>query len=287
MAKPYDSVTKQLIEEYPQDWLNPIEFPFGDVEALDADLSTIVAEADKLIKVNSAQPYIAHIEMQASYKPDMANRFLMYNAVVDYKTGLPVRTAVILLRPEADGRVMREPLRKQFEGEMPYYTFHFRVVRLWEMPVETFLEGGLGVLPFAPLCRVSQNDLPNVIRRMEERIKAESSDRAKMLAATYILMGVRYDQALTDSLFRGVMDMEESVTYQAILQKGEARGEVRGEARGERKALLLVGKKRLGQPSAATIAKIESVSSPERLEALLLRVEEVESWSELLANDNP
>src|SRR5438132_13996940 len=37
---------------------------------------------------------------------------------------------------------------------------------------------------------------------------------------TYILMGLRYEQALVNQLLEGVVAMEESVTYQAILARG-------------------------------------------------------------------
>jgi len=43
--------------------------------------------------------------------------------------------------------------------------------------------------------------------------------------ATYVLMGLRYDLALAGELLKGVLAMEESVTYQEIIRKGEARGE--------------------------------------------------------------
>ena len=40
-------------------------------------------------------------------------------------------------------------------------------------------------------------------------------------------MGLRYDEALADKLLEGVRAMEDSVTYQAIIRKGEAKGGTR------------------------------------------------------------
>lgn len=85
--------------------------------------------------------------------------------------------------------------------------------------------------------------------------------------------------------------MRESVTYQAILEEGEAIGEARGqaigeargEARGEMKMLLLWGSKRLGEPDANTLATLQSITQVEVLERLGIRLLEVESWGELLA----
>jgi len=73
--------------------------------------------------------------------------------------------------------------------------------------------------------------------------------------------------------------LRQSATYQKIFADGRAEG----RAEGERQALMLLGRKRFGEPDAATIAALEKVTSRERLEALLLRVTEVESWEELLA----
>jgi len=38
--------------------------------------------------------------------------------------------------------------------------------------------------------------------------------------ATYVLMGLKYPSAFTEQLLRGVRQMKESVTYQAILAEG-------------------------------------------------------------------
>ena len=69
--------------------------------------------------------------------------------------------------------------------------------------------------------------------------------------------------------------MKESDTYMAIIEEGEAKG--------ERNLILLQGRKRFGEPDAATLAALEAIASTERLEQLGERLLEVESWAELLA----
>ncbi len=80
--------------------------------------------------------------------------------------------------------------------------------------------------------------------------------------------------------------MKDSLTYQLIIEEGkaagEAIGEAIGEAKGERNLILLQGGKRFGEPSAATLATLQSLTNPAELERLALRLLEVESWSELL-----
>jgi hypothetical protein len=284
-----------MIQNHPKDWLNYLEFPVVSVTVVDADLSTVSPDADKILVVDADPRYIAHLELQSSYKPDDAARFMRYNVLAGSIHDLLVRTVVFLLRPEADGPCMRVPLIRQFPDEPEYLHFKFRVVRVWEQPVDAILQGGVGLLPLAPLCNISQNALPDVIRQMEQRIEVSAPDEAATLwTSTYILMGLRYPQEFAAQLLRGVRAMKESSTYQAILQEGEAKGEARGEARGrvegeakgrvegERNVLLRLGARRFGEPDAFTLETIQAITSLERLDQLNDRLLEAENWSELL-----
>jgi len=78
---------------------------------------------------------------------------------------------------------------------------------------------------------------------------------------------------------KGVRAMEDSVTYQAIIEKGEKKG----AASEAQRILLRLGTKAFGAPDAATKTLLAAISDPERLEALILRVGEVKGWPELLA----
>jgi hypothetical protein len=147
-------------------------------------------------------------------------------------------------------------------------------VRVWEQPVEAFLAGGIGLLPLAPLCKVKRNALPGVIRQMEKRIESEASNEAGILwSTTYILMGLRFPRAFAGKLLKGVRGMKESDTYQAILDEGKIE---------EAQSLLLrLGEKRFGVPNEPTRKRLNTVADLSQLEQLMLRLLEVESWSEL------
>ena len=75
--------------------------------------------------------------------------------------------------------------------------------------------------------------------------------------------------------------MRDSVVYQAILQEGMERGVVQGIEQGKLDSLLLVSRKRLGEPSVQTVEKLHTLPSS-KLEELLVRLFEVETWAELL-----
>lgn len=61
------------------------------------------------------------------------------------------------------------------------------------------------------------------------------------------------------------------------------RGELRGRIAGARTTLLRMGRKRFGEPDAATVAALEAVTDFDRLEQLGERLLDVASWQELLA----
>jgi predicted transposase YdaD len=80
--------------------------------------------------------------------------------------------------------------------------------------------------------------------------------------------------------------MEESTTYQAIIRRGKAEGiaegRVEGKLEGAREVVLRLGRRRFGEPDAATQTALASLHDIERLEQLAERLLEVESWQELL-----
>ena len=61
---------------------------------------------------------------------------------------------------------------------------------------------------------------------MKERLSRERQRQraADLWAATFVLLGLRYSKAFAEILFQEVLGMEESVTYQAIVDKGRLAG---------------------------------------------------------------
>jgi predicted transposase YdaD len=240
VAQPFDITLKHLLEAHPADCLRLVGLSTAaPIDVIDADLATVIAEADKVFRVNDRVPWLMHFELQASYDADLPQPMLRYNVLLKHRHGLPVRSVVILLRAKADGPEMGGVVRHTLADER-YLEFHYRVVRIWQMPVSDILAGGLGTLPLAPLAAVRQPELPAVIRRMKERLSTEvpRSEEAILWTATYVLMGLRYDQTLASELLKGALAMEESVTYQEIIDlsgnhpQGNGQGQGRGQGRG-------------------------------------------------------
>jgi hypothetical protein len=78
--------------------------------------------------------------------------------------------------------------------------------------------------------------------------------------------------------------MRNSTTYQAILREGRQEGVIEGRIEGGRRLLLRQGTKRFGPPDPATVAAIEGLQDPGRIEAVAERIvdPDVHGWDDLL-----
>jgi predicted transposase YdaD len=272
--KPFDVALKELIASDPLAWLHFLGLPGTSAVLMSEDLSTQVTDVDRLLSVRNPD-YIVHLELQSSYKKDLAPRTLMHNAIAHYRYGKPVNSVILLLRPEADGPAMRQPI---VYGKMK---FDFDVVRLWEKTAEELLSAPLALLPLAPLANVSDTEVVGVVKQMEARIDAEAAVevRETLWDTTLVLMGLKYKPEFSLELLKGmVMELTDSSTYQFIHNEGKAEGKMEES----RRLVLLLGGKRFGEPDAQTQAALDAITEPEVMEKLAIRLFEVESWTELI-----
>ncbi|WP_309694167.1 DUF4351 domain-containing protein [Armatimonas sp.] len=156
-------------------------------------------------------------------------------------------------------------------------------MRVWQLPPEVFLEGGIGLLPLATVAKVSRTELPMVVDAVNERLDRERkpSEAELLRTATYVLMGLKHPKYLVEKLMsRNVLEL--SSTYQGLIQEGLDKGLEQGLGQGARNSLLRLGCKRFGEPTSEVRQVLEQLSH-EQLEALVERALDVETWSELLA----
>ena len=67
VPKPFDAATKELLEKHPRAWLELLlGRSLGEVRVVDADLSTITSEADKILVIEEPAPWVVHVEFQSS-----------------------------------------------------------------------------------------------------------------------------------------------------------------------------------------------------------------------------
>jgi hypothetical protein len=279
-SKRFDVSLKDLIEDDALSWAQRFSaHRVRSAAVVDADVSTVTAAADKVLRVEGERgTCLLNVEPEARHAANAPDRLLLYSTVLRQRHDLPVRSVLLLLRREANASNLTGVLEVvDPDAEEPYLTFRYRVVRVWEESLESLLSGGLGPLPLAALTDEAESNLPGVLRRIDERLRQEAPPEQvdKMRTATYLLLGLRYEEALIEQLFQEITTMEESSTYRAIISRGELK-----EAR---RFLLRQGRIKLGEPDAATLAALEGITNPERLEELCERVLHVDSWQALLA----
>jgi predicted transposase YdaD len=327
MIKHYDPTARNLIELGPAEWVEYLGNPGRDpakVRVIDSNISTVTAEADKVIWVDDSEPWIQHIELQAGRDVKLEQRAHKYSTLLRARHDVPVRTALVLLRPVADGPELTGFFEQKYRNAEVYDWFRYDVVRVWQQPVDLLLASGLTVLPLAPVSDVKEENVPEVLMAISDRLKREASpeDAATLWSATQIMMGLRYRKEQIDSIIQrvsamlfGIRGIEESSVYQWILKNGEAQGIAQGLSKGiaqgitqgitqgiakgiakgiaegrieeARELLLRQGRKKLGPPGETFEAEITAVADLDRLHELFDRIPDVSTWDELLSPPSP
>ena len=292
MAKTYDNVFSRLIDDHLADWAaylaERIGLPPGPATAVETDLSSNL-QADRLIRVAGPEPALIHLELESSSRLGLPDRLLSYNVAAWRTSGEPVRSVLMLLRPAAQASDQTGRLTLS-HGGVPYLTFDYLVIRLWQESPNALLAGGPGLAPLALLTDAARDNLDGVFAKFLGRLHqpdVAGTMRQDLVSSSYILSGLRYDPVRIVDLFRSyVVTLEDSSTYMEILRKGESRGEVKGlslgKAEGLRVAILKVGTKRFGVPASSDRSLLAAVDDADVLERLFDRLDAASSWPDLL-----
>jgi predicted transposase YdaD len=208
MAKPFDATMRKLIELEPAACLRFLHIPVSDparVKVIDSNLSTVTAEADRVLWVDESAPWIEHVELQAARDVELPDRVHGYSTLLHRSRKVPVHTTIVLLRPVADGPELTGTHEILDHHGDVYDWFRYDIVRVWQQPVDEVLAAGLPVLPLAPVSAVAAERLPDVLVAISERLIRETSPElaATIWAATKVLMGLRYSIEQVEEMVRG------------------------------------------------------------------------------------
>jgi hypothetical protein len=283
-GKPFDGSMKDLVELAPlawAQWLCPGPITGATME--DADLSTVTAAADKVLRVRRpGGDLLVNLEAESGHAGGAPEKALFYSGLLHHRHELPVRS-VILLRPEANATNVtgQLELRENETDPEPYLVFRYRVVRLWQEPLGPLLSGPTALLPLAPLTDEAAGSLEATVGRVVARLEAETPPETagKMEEAVYVLLGLRYSFDVVRRIMERNARMKESSFVQGLL----AEGAERGAAEFARETIIQLGQDRLGLPGPETRRTLEAITDLGRLRSMIGRLRGVSSWDELLA----
>lgn len=227
----YDNACKYLAETFPAEfvrWLLSLETE--NINIIKTELIPEPIRADALILLQIAEK-ILHIEFQTlpqSNKP-VPFRMLKYWVTLYDKYECEIEQVVIFLKRTTAGAAYTDFFAAS-------NTRHrYRVIRLWEQDPAPLL-GNPALLPLATLAQT--NSPESLLQQVAQNIASieDTNERANILVCADILAGLRFEAGLIRQFFTEEM-MEESVTYQAILEKGVQRGVQQGIQQGLQRGL--------------------------------------------------
>src|SRR5687767_11827001 len=102
MSKPFDATVKGMVEAGPPDWAALVGFPNRQVDVIDADISTFTGASDKVLRVRDTPDWLLDLNFQSGPDGSLPGRVHVYNAVLENRHELLVRSVVILLSRKAN-----------------------------------------------------------------------------------------------------------------------------------------------------------------------------------------
>lgn len=291
MPLTFDATLKNLARDYPSDFVSFCHGPTAlPLTILNTDLSVVSTSVDFVAGLGDPMEEVVHIEFQSGNNANKPYDMHVANALLHRSYRVPVRSILLLLRPQAMHRNMSGAINYAKTNQRSKMEFVYELVKLWEIPAEHFIDGDLGLTPLAPLGKLPENlpkedGLANVIQRVVDRLLRESQPKKQkeLLVATYLLSGLIITPEKAQELFKGAKAMQESSTYMAILEEGIEKGIEKGTKETLTETILRLGTKRFGEPSPAMEKRLKRIHSKKRLEDLTDKILDAKSWEELMA----
>ena len=312
MSQPFDASGKTLLELAPAEWVTFLGAPrpASAVRVISADLSTVTAMADQVIQVDDPDPWLLHVEFQAQRDPSLPGRMLAYAGALFVKHDLPVSSVAVLLSRAANGRNLTGilPVRPPVGRS---WAFEYSLVRMWELPVDSFLNGSEYLLPLALLADIHRPDVVRTAQAVHDRVAAlhDSALADKLLAigGKFLLLrfgdmnvdelepvlGIRgywqnpnvqaYLQRELDRMFKAQIEERMKAASAAVRATAHLEGRQEGRADEARTMIHRLGTAKFGKPTKKVTGQLTGVSDIAELEDLGVRLLTANSWKELFA----
>lgn len=151
MVKFWDTLLKRLIGKTPQDFVTWFVSEAQFVRELSPHLQVDGLDADALYEIAVGERRcLLHIEFQTRGDASMGERLVLYNILARRKYKLPVYSSVVYLLKGK--KALDSPYNWQTWDGPEQSVFHFRSIKLWEVPTTALLEHQQpGLIPLLPL----------------------------------------------------------------------------------------------------------------------------------------
>ena len=276
----YDITLKTLSDKFPHHFVNLVFKDFkGEIAPLNKELPANIRESDCLIKVKDTTKhteFILHLEFQSSHDVNMPHRMLSYFARIYDMYKLPIYPLVIYLNPDNSGlNIVDTFVNSIYDKDILF--FKYEVLKIWEMDQNRIIDNNLyGLFPILPLAKIKAiDDKQNLTECFDLVRKIGIEDevlKADIYVCTGILAGLRYPKELIKSLMK-VENMEESVIYQDILNKGKEKGREEGietgREEGMEESIIQILSKRFGNISPGLADIIYHAKNESQLHKLI------------------
>jgi hypothetical protein len=230
-------------------------------------------------------PMIIQIRLQRLYQENIGEALYREDRELRAKHGCLVQACVVLLWDGADGPAMTGEYRPPQGG-----VYRYDVVRVWEREVDEMFNSPSTVM-FAPLGKFPPEQLPEIVRRVDEYIETQSQDeqtRQRLWAVIYSGMGLRYPaeqvNALLEHRLPYICSLKECRgTLSEGYYEGLAQGQERGALQATREWALTLGQRRLGPAPEGLASALEAIRALDRLEQIAARALTANDWPSVLA----
>jgi predicted transposase YdaD len=279
MPDVWDDSIKRLFREHPQDYVSWLVEGATYVGTVSGELKNRTRYADQLLTIaKSGKQSLLHIEVQSVEDRKIEHRLMEYNLFAMETYEMPVLSYLILLRPMAFMPI--SPVEISAFDEIDIWRFHYRLVKLWEVPAGELIRSSLlGILPLSPLTK-GGTELEPLTTAVNELYTASEYE---LLSLIRLIAGLVMKQPAQQEMLRRLFAMhrdilEDSWVYQEILKEGLEKG----ESRGEQRALLTIIQKRFPDIAQAASQQISRVTDTNLLETLIAEVSVAQTLQEAM-----
>lgn len=218
----------------------------------------------------------------------LEERLFQYYSILWNRYRLPIYPVVIYIVVSSGG-LQRHTHQHCLFG-MPVMELHFRSVGLPKLPAQEFLGKG-PALQAALAASMSPGPWSRAelkVHCLDALARADGNNAQKFIAVNHIetylklndLENAQFEQILQEKTHMDAQEVHLTWADEMML-KGEARGEARGELNGQRRTLARLLARKFGTLSPKILARLDSISKPERLDELTELVLTATSLKEL------